>query len=47
MELNLGWQNFYQEIERPDEQINLAKAALFYARSEYPNLDIDKYFKFS
>ena len=43
MELNLGWQNFYREIDRPDEQINLAKAALFFARSEYPHLDIEEY----
>lgn len=34
---------FYQEINQPDEQINLAKAALYIAQEEYPDLDPDKY----
>jgi regulator of sirC expression with transglutaminase-like and TPR domain len=34
---------FIAEIDRPDEDIELAKAALHIAQIEYPNLDIDKY----
>jgi len=36
-------QNFYQEIHQPDEQIDLAKAALYIAQEEYPDLDPAKY----
>ncbi len=43
MKFNLGWQNFEQEVDRADDKISLAKAGLFYAQSEYPNLDIEKY----
>lgn len=43
MDNQLGWQNFEREIARPDERINLAKASLFYAQAEYPNLKVDKY----
>ena len=43
MNLNLGWQNFEQEVTQADDQINLAKASLFYAQAEYPNLKIEKY----
>jgi regulator of sirC expression with transglutaminase-like and TPR domain len=43
MDNQLLWHNFYQEINQPDEQIDLAKAALCYAQAEYPNLDIQKY----
>ncbi len=39
----LGWHNFEQEANQADEEINLAKAGLFYAQANYPNLDIDKY----
>lgn len=35
--------NFYQEIRQPDDQINLAKAALYIAQDEYPDIDIDEY----
>jgi regulator of sirC expression with transglutaminase-like and TPR domain len=31
------------EIARPDAEINLARAALVIARSEYPRLDVDAY----
>lgn len=34
---------FSEEINQPDEQINLAKAALYIAQEEYPDLDPDKY----
>lgn len=36
-------QYFYQEIQQPDEQIDLAKAALYIAQEEYPNLDPEEY----
>lgn len=36
-------QSFIQEINQPDEQIDLAKAALFIAQEEYPNLDPSEY----
>lgn len=35
--------NFYQEINQPDDQIDLAKAALYIAQEECPDLDIDAY----
>jgi regulator of sirC expression with transglutaminase-like and TPR domain len=35
--------NFYSEIHQPDEQIDLAKAALYIAQEEYPDLDVDAY----
>lgn len=38
-----NWQQFNQEIQKPDEQIDLAKAALLIAQSEYPNLHIPDY----
>jgi regulator of sirC expression with transglutaminase-like and TPR domain len=43
MDNQLLWHNFYQEINQPDEQIDLAKAALCYAQAEYPDLNISKY----
>ncbi|TAE57480.1 MAG: hypothetical protein EAZ76_07130 [Nostocales cyanobacterium] len=36
-------QYFYQEIQQPDEAINLAKAALYIAQEEYPHLDPEEY----
>jgi regulator of sirC expression with transglutaminase-like and TPR domain len=36
-------QYFYQEIQQPDECINLAKAALHIAQEEYPDLDPEEY----
>lgn len=36
-------QYFYQEISQPDEQIDLAKAALYIAQEEYPDLDPNEY----
>ncbi|MGK7958832.1 MAG: SirB1 family protein, partial [Crocosphaera sp.] len=35
--------SFSQEINKPDEQINLAKAALICAKYEYLKLDIEEY----
>jgi regulator of sirC expression with transglutaminase-like and TPR domain len=34
---------FLAEIDRPDERIDLAKAALHIAQIEYPDLEIDRY----
>lgn len=36
-------QSFSQEINQPDEQIDLAKAALYIAQEEYPDLDPAEY----
>ncbi|MGK7882661.1 MAG: SirB1 family protein [Crocosphaera sp.] len=36
-------QSFLQETNKPDHQINLAKAALVYAKYEYPRLEIEDY----
>lgn len=36
-------QLFFQEINQADHKINLAKAALYYAQDEYPDLEIDTY----
>ncbi|MDY6784509.1 MAG: transglutaminase-like domain-containing protein [Cyanobacteriota bacterium] len=35
--------HFYCEINRPDKTIDLAKAALYIAREEYPDLDVAEY----
>ena len=43
MDFPLGWQQFYQEINQPDENINLAKAALYFAQAEYPQLVPEQY----
>ena len=43
MDNQLLWHNFYQEIARPDEQIDLAKASLYFARAEYPDLNVQNY----
>ena len=36
---------FIAEIDKPDRAIDLAKAALYIAQIEYPDLDIDRYLK--
>lgn len=36
-------QHFYQEIQQPDEQIDLARAALYIAQEEYPSLEPEEY----
>ncbi|NET59849.1 MAG: tetratricopeptide repeat protein [Symploca sp. SIO2E6] len=43
MHFSLGRQNFFNEINQPDDQIDLAKAALYLAQEEYPNLEIEAY----
>ncbi|MBH8553134.1 SirB1 family protein [Nostocaceae cyanobacterium CENA357] len=43
MNLSLARQYFSQEIHQPDEHINLAKAALYIAQEEYPDLEPEEY----
>jgi regulator of sirC expression with transglutaminase-like and TPR domain len=43
MDFPLARQQFYQEIHQLDDQINLAKAALYLAQEEYPELDPEEY----
>ncbi|BAZ08153.1 hypothetical protein NIES3974_48220 [Calothrix sp. NIES-3974] len=43
MYLSSARQYFYQEVQQPDEQIDLAKAALYIAQEEYPHLDPQEY----
>ncbi len=44
MHFTLGWQQFFkQEIDREDREINLAKAALHYARNEYSDINLEQY----
>lgn len=43
MQFPVARQQFYQEIRQPDEQIDLARAALFLAQEEYLHLDPEEY----
>ncbi|NER20816.1 MAG: tetratricopeptide repeat protein [Symploca sp. SIO1B1] len=43
MHFPLGRQNFYNEIRQSDDQIDLAKAALYIAQEEYPDLEVAAY----
>jgi regulator of sirC expression with transglutaminase-like and TPR domain len=43
MNFSSARQYFYQEIQQPDEEINLAKTALYIAQEEYPKLDLEEY----
>jgi regulator of sirC expression with transglutaminase-like and TPR domain len=43
MQINPEWQNFYDEIAQEDKNIDLAKASLIYAKSQYLDLNIKKY----
>ncbi len=36
-------EQFIQAIDRPEEDIDLARAALLFAKEEYPDLDVDAY----
>lgn len=45
MDNQLLWHDFYREINQPDGNIDLAKASLYYAQAEYPDLDIQTYLK--
>ncbi|ELS02661.1 hypothetical protein Xen7305DRAFT_00023790 [Xenococcus sp. PCC 7305] len=43
MKHQIGWDNFAQEVSRSDESINLARASLYCAQAEYPELEVAKY----
>jgi regulator of sirC expression with transglutaminase-like and TPR domain len=43
MNFSIAKQNFYQEINQPDAQIDLAKAALYIAQEQFPELDTQEY----
>ena len=43
MSQSLARNRFYQEIQQPDDAINLAAAALYIAQEEYPELDYGAY----
>lgn len=43
MKLEQIYHLFSQEVERPDAEINLARAALYFVLDEYPDLQVDKY----
>ncbi|MCU0532745.1 MAG: tetratricopeptide repeat protein [Hydrococcus sp. Prado102] len=43
MKFSIERQNFHREINRVDSQIDLAKASLFLAQEEYPELDPQEY----
>ncbi|MGJ3247458.1 MAG: SirB1 family protein [Elainellaceae cyanobacterium] len=43
MDFPIARHNFYSEIRQPDDQIDLARAALYIAQEEYPTLEPDKY----
>jgi regulator of sirC expression with transglutaminase-like and TPR domain len=43
MKLEQVYYLFSQEVERPDAEINLARAALSFVLDEYPDLQVDKY----
>lgn len=43
MDFPIARQRFYQEIHQPDDQINLAQAALYLAQEEYPDLEVEEY----
>ncbi|MEL6381720.1 MAG: tetratricopeptide repeat protein [Cyanobacteria bacterium J06626_18] len=43
MTQSLARDRFYQEIQQPDDAINLAAAALYIAQEEYPELDCNTY----
>ncbi|KAB8334074.1 tetratricopeptide repeat protein [Scytonema tolypothrichoides VB-61278] len=43
MNFSSARQYFEQEIQQPDEHIDLAKAALYIAQEEYPNINPEEY----
>lgn len=43
MEFPLGRQNLYHELQKPDDDIDLAAAALYIAQEEYSSLDVEEY----
>ncbi|PSN18103.1 hypothetical protein C7271_14295 [filamentous cyanobacterium CCP5] len=45
MEFPVARQQFYREVQQPDESVDLAKAALYIAQEAYPELEIKAYLK--
>lgn len=43
MQFPVARQRLYQEVQKPDAEINLALAALYLAQEEYPTLEPDEY----
>ncbi|BCL37382.1 SirB1 family protein [Nostoc sp. MS1] len=43
MNFSSARQYFYQEVQKSEEDIDLARAALYIAQEEYPRLDTDEY----
>lgn len=43
MDFPIARQRFYHEIHQPDDEIDLARAALFLAQEEYPALEPDEW----
>jgi regulator of sirC expression with transglutaminase-like and TPR domain len=43
MEFPVARQRFYHEVHQPEDHVGLARAALFVAQEEYPDLDPDEY----
>lgn len=43
MPLSLARQLFHREVQQPDEQIDLERAALYLAQEDYPTLDVEEY----
>lgn len=43
MPLPLARQLFHREVQQPDEQIDLERAALYLAQEDYPALDVEEY----
>ncbi|MBW4473586.1 MAG: transglutaminase-like domain-containing protein [Stenomitos rutilans HA7619-LM2] len=45
MPFPLARQLFHREVQQPDEQIDLERAALYLAQEDYPALDVEEYLK--
>lgn len=43
MKDSFGWLNFAVEVRQQDNKIDLAKASLYYAQAQYPDLDLGYY----
>ncbi len=43
MKFPLARQLFHREVQQPDEQIDLERAALYLAQEEYPEMEVEEY----
>lgn len=43
MKFSLARQFFHREVQQPDEQIDLERAALYLAQEDYPEMDVEEY----